>query len=144
VQALRATHQAELKKKEKEVEKMADKWAKLSDAQAKLSSLPSGFKSSNSRTVTGGAPVSKGSSLLEVAAQEAEKARVQITTECTGLKRVVLNAVNELQEVLHLLRDGDEQEVRLLISSRQPLISVKAHSFHSGHPLPILFTGARE
>jgi hypothetical protein len=43
VQALRVTHVAEIKKREKEIEAMRERWSKLADAQLRISSLPSGM-----------------------------------------------------------------------------------------------------
>ncbi|KAK0466831.1 Afadin and alpha-actinin-binding-domain-containing protein [Desarmillaria tabescens] len=111
LQAVRATHQAELKKKEKEFEKMAEKWNKISDAQAKVMAASSGFACSNLRIVNGGSDelVGRGPGVLEVALQEAEKARSQFATECSGLKTVILNAVNGLQRLIYDTKGSDSE-----------------------------------
>ncbi|KAK0214915.1 Afadin and alpha-actinin-binding-domain-containing protein [Armillaria fumosa] len=111
LQAVRATHQAELKKKEKEYEKMAEKWNKISDMQAKVMAAPSGFTCSNLRVVNGGSDelIGRGPGVLEVALQEAEKARSQLTTQCSVLKTVVLNAVNELQRLIYDMKGNDSE-----------------------------------
>ncbi len=111
LQAVRATHQAELKKKEKEYEKMAEKWNKISDAQTKVMAAPSGFTCSNLRAVNGGSEelIGRGPGVLEVALHEAEKARSQLATECSGLKTVILNAVNGLQRLIYDMRGSNSE-----------------------------------
>ncbi|KAK0239281.1 Afadin and alpha-actinin-binding-domain-containing protein [Armillaria nabsnona] len=111
LQAVRATHQAELKKKEKEYEKMAEKWNKISDAQAKVMAASSGFTCSNLRVVNGGSDelIGRGPGVLEIALHEAEKARSQLATECSGLKTVILNAVNGLQRLIYDMRGSNSE-----------------------------------
>ncbi|KAJ7931686.1 Afadin and alpha-actinin-binding-domain-containing protein [Mycena leptocephala] len=93
LQAVRATHQSELKKKEKEVERMAERWGKLADMQAKLSTTASsGLRCSNLRVVDG----------TELALEQAEEARQRL--------RTVLRAVNEAQSMLHQARKSEREE----------------------------------
>ncbi|KAG7445122.1 uncharacterized protein BT62DRAFT_970370 [Guyanagaster necrorhizus] len=111
LQAVRATHQAELKKKEKEFERMAEKWNKISDAQAKVMVAPGGLTCSNLRVVNGGNDelIGRGPGVLEVALQEAEKARSQLATECSGLKTVIVNSVNGLQRLIYDMKGNDSE-----------------------------------
>src|SRR5579863_8253532 len=92
LQALRATHVAEIKRREKEIEAMRERWSKLSDAQLKIGTLPSGISASspslqpaNASAVMGsdgtsaaGDAAQKGRGIADVALEEAEKA-------CAGL-----------------------------------------------------------
>ena len=93
---------------------MSEKWQKLADSQTKLSALGSGLKLANSRLPAGDIP--KTQPFLEIAAQDAEKARAQAVAECSTLKRVILNAVNELQSVLHVMAGSDIAEVCSVIT----------------------------
>ncbi|KAG8221070.1 hypothetical protein J3R82DRAFT_2585 [Butyriboletus roseoflavus] len=65
LQALRATHVAELKKKEKEIERMVDKWIKLSDSQAKLPTTSPGMviRGANAEVSSGMELIGKGKGL---------------------------------------------------------------------------------
>ena len=99
---MRATAQAELKKKEKDIERMAEKWQKLSDAQLKLT--PSGMRCANAAVVDGSEVLGKGQGFLEVALEQAEQAREQLGVENLHLRKLVLKAVNEMQLVLHKAR----------------------------------------
>ncbi|KIY63851.1 hypothetical protein CYLTODRAFT_446356 [Cylindrobasidium torrendii FP15055 ss-10] len=106
LQAVRTTHQTELKKRDKDIEKMTDKWLKLADSQAKLVAAGSGFKSSSRLRATDHAWTPD---LSEAAIQEAETARAQLLTEYNALKHVILSAVNELQHVLHETKDPEAE-----------------------------------
>ncbi|KAF9072091.1 Afadin and alpha-actinin-binding-domain-containing protein [Rhodocollybia butyracea] len=110
LQAVRATHLAELKKKEKEVERMVEKWNKISDSQAKLCATASGLQfngSANAHAVTPAIQVfGKGRGYLEIALEEAEKAREQLVKENLGLRKMVLKAVNEVQNVVFELNEA--------------------------------------
>ena len=86
MQALRATHVAEIKKREKEIEAMRERWSKLADAQLRISNLPSGMVFSGSPAnapvlvegsvgAGGGSKKGVGIGVVEGALEEAEKAR---------------------------------------------------------------------
>ncbi|KAJ3775888.1 Afadin and alpha-actinin-binding-domain-containing protein [Lentinula raphanica] len=112
LQTIRATHQAELKKKEKEIERTMDRWTKISDAQAKLSSTASGlrFGPSINAAVDPAVPVfGKGKSYLEVALEEAEKAREQLGKDNLGLRKMLLKAVNEVQTIAFQMQQNSSQ-----------------------------------
>ncbi|KAG6900024.1 hypothetical protein C0993_004081 [Termitomyces sp. T159_Od127] len=104
LQGVRATHQTELKKKEKDIERMAEKWSKIADAQVKLMNIPSGLQCANVSIVAGSEKIGNRSSFLEIALEEAENARSQLAAENLSLRRLVLTAVNEMQSALHHVR----------------------------------------
>ncbi|KAJ3931114.1 MAG: Afadin and alpha-actinin-binding-domain-containing protein [Lentinula lateritia] len=102
LQTTRATHQAETKKKEKEIERAMERWHRISDAQAKLGATASGmrFIGSVNTVVEPVVPiVGRGKSYLEIALEEAEKAREQLGKDNLGLKKMLLKAVNEIRNI---------------------------------------------
>lgn len=107
---MRQTHAAELKRKEKETEKLLERWQKISDAQTKLGTSASGlvFKQTHvnpltdSRDSDGIGP--RGSDLLEDALEEAQSARKELIEENTSLKNVVLSAANEINRMARSIR----------------------------------------
>ncbi|KAJ7580155.1 Afadin and alpha-actinin-binding-domain-containing protein [Mycena floridula] len=127
IQALRTTHQNELKKKEKEVDQMAQKWNKLADIQVKLTTTPSGIQSSNGAIVDGTEVIIRGPNFLEVALEQAEKARAQLFAENAGLRRMVLTAVNETQGVVceakRILLGKSDEPTPFTLSTLFPLAS---------------------
>jgi len=104
LQGVRAAHQAEIKRKEKEVDRVMEKWQKLADVQAKLSGVPSGMRCANVAVVEGTEVLGKGQGFLEIALEQAEKARAQLGDENLLLRKLVLKAVNEIQSILHQAR----------------------------------------
>ncbi|KAG6908897.1 hypothetical protein DXG01_002875 [Tephrocybe rancida] len=104
LQGARATHQTELKKKEKDIERMAEKWSKIADAQVKLMTVPSGLRCANVAVMAGSERMGNRTSFLEVALDEAEKARSQLMEETLLARRLVLTAVNEVQSTLYHVR----------------------------------------
>lgn len=118
LQGVRATHYAELKKKEKEIERVMEKWQKLSDTQAKLSSVPSGMRCLNATVVEGNEVVGKGQGYLEIALEQAEQTRSNLSDDNLFLRKLLVRSINELQSILHHARcliSGDQNidEVRL-------------------------------
>ncbi|KAJ3991874.1 Afadin and alpha-actinin-binding-domain-containing protein [Lentinula boryana] len=102
LQAVRATHQAELKKREKEMERTMERWTKLSDSQVKLGATASGLRfcgSANGAVEPAVQILGKGKGFLEVALEEAEKAREQSGKDNLGLRKMLLKAVNEIQTI---------------------------------------------
>jgi hypothetical protein len=115
LQGVRATHVAELKKKEKDTERIIEKWQKLADSQAKLSVSPSGLRCQNVAVVDGSEILGrKCQGFLEIALEEAEQARTALEVETVHLRKLLLNTVNEVQSILHqahtLLPDNESLE----------------------------------
>lgn len=81
-----------------------EKWNKIADAQAKLGATASGLNFSGCSNATVGEPagqvLGKGKNFLEVALEEAEKAREQLGKDNLGLRKMILKAVNEVQSVV--------------------------------------------
>ncbi|KAJ7251347.1 Afadin and alpha-actinin-binding-domain-containing protein [Mycena rebaudengoi] len=109
-QTVRATHQSELKKKEKEVERVMDKWAKLADMQAKLSAASSGMRCANIAVLDGTEVLGKGPGLAELALEQAEDARQRFAQDNAKLRGLLLAAVNEAQAILHQARKSDRED----------------------------------
>jgi len=139
LQGIRTTHQQELKKKDKELERMASKWNKLSDAQIKLSTVPSGLKCANVGIVHGSELIPRTPSLLDTALDDAEKAREQLIEEVGRLRRLVVKVVNQIQAVLFHVRgfvtDRKEQVTLLSNSANMRLTSSQPIE----HSIPTLF-----
>lgn len=104
LQGVRATHFAELKKKEKEIERIMEKWQKMSDIQAKLTSAPSGMRCLNAAVVEGTEVVGKGQGYLEIALEQAEQARSNLSDDNLFLRKLLVRSINELQSILHHAR----------------------------------------
>ncbi|KIJ65501.1 hypothetical protein HYDPIDRAFT_174941 [Hydnomerulius pinastri MD-312] len=106
LQALRATHATELKKKEKDLERMVEKWSKLADSQTKLSTASAGMsiRGANAEPSLGSEMVGKGKGYLEVALEHAESSRAELLDETTRLRRLILVSANRLQSLIHEIR----------------------------------------
>ncbi|KAF9233476.1 Afadin and alpha-actinin-binding-domain-containing protein [Melanogaster broomeanus] len=106
LQALRATHATELKKKEKDIERMVEKWSKLADCQTKLSMTSAGItiQGANAEVASGSEIVGRGKGLLEVALEHAESSRAELLDETTRLRRLILMSANRLQTMVHEIR----------------------------------------
>lgn len=109
LQSVRQTYAAESKRREKEAEKMIERWAKISESQSKLSSIASGSNIKLSSfdiecNVRDDGDSQKGNELLENAYQEVETARKGLIDENLGLKNIVLSAANELSRMTHAIR----------------------------------------
>jgi len=101
MQTLKATHQAELKKREKEYERMADKVSRIADAQAKLTTGRSGLAFANGAVSDGLTFIGKGKGVVEAALEQAEDARKLLAGENVELKGLLVGAVNEAQSMLY-------------------------------------------
>ncbi|KAH9893346.1 Afadin and alpha-actinin-binding-domain-containing protein [Cubamyces lactineus] len=110
--ALRATHQTEIKKLDKEKERMVDRWSKLSDAQLKVGSLRAGLACANLDVVEASDVQIRGKSqtFLDVALEQAETARKELLEQNRKLRGVLLSAANELQSVLHAVRSAGDTD----------------------------------
>ena len=101
LQGIRATHQSELKKKEKDIERITEKWQKISDSQYKLGQSQGGLRCANVAVVEGEQVGGKGLGFLDVALEQSEQARNHLKDENTFLRKLLLKTVNELQLALH-------------------------------------------
>ncbi|KAI0628058.1 Afadin and alpha-actinin-binding-domain-containing protein [Trametes polyzona] len=110
--ALRATHQTEIKKLEKEKERMVERWSKLSDSQLKVGSLPAGLTCANLQVVEASDVQLRGKTqgFLDVALEQAETARKELYEQNRKLRGILLFAANELQSVLHSVRTAGEAD----------------------------------
>jgi hypothetical protein len=104
LQGVRATYQAEIKKKEKEIERALDKWQKIADSQNKLGAAQSGMRCANVAAVDGAQVVGKGLGFLDIALEQSEQARSHLSDENLMLRKSILKTVNELQSLLYKAR----------------------------------------
>jgi len=132
LQALRATHAAELKRREKEVEAMRERWNKLADAQLKIGSLPSGMVKSQLANASAlvdsagpGLQAAPKKGLLETALEEAEKACALVREDNAELKGLIVDAANAVRKILHKAVSSDPDDLELV----RPLICLS-------YPLP--------
>ncbi|KAI0794583.1 Afadin and alpha-actinin-binding-domain-containing protein [Fomes fomentarius] len=109
---LRATHQTEIKKLEKEKERVVERWSKLSDTQLKVGNLRAGLTCANLDVVEASEVQlrGKGQSFLDVAFEQAEDVRKELFEQNRKLRGLLLSAANELQSVLHAVRTSGESE----------------------------------
>ncbi|KAG6850668.1 hypothetical protein H0H93_010396 [Arthromyces matolae] len=111
LQGVRTTHQTELKKKEKDIDRMTEKWSKIADAQAKLMATPSGLKCSNVSVITGLERTGNGTSFMEIALEEAEKTMDQLTVEHLSARRLVVTTINQVQTALYQTRPAISEKI---------------------------------
>ncbi|KAI0071156.1 hypothetical protein K474DRAFT_1652846 [Panus rudis PR-1116 ss-1] len=147
LQGLRATHQAEIKKLEKEKERVLDRWSKLADNQTKLGAIPSGIKFTNSQVVEASDVQlrGKGQGFLEVALEQAEQSRSQLADEVRYMRGLVISTANELQTILHIAGNISTSEIKdeptpLSITTLFPLSPADAAS----QKITSLLTATRE
>ncbi|KAH9939056.1 Afadin and alpha-actinin-binding-domain-containing protein [Epithele typhae] len=123
LQSLRGTHQTEIKKLEKEKERMIERWGKLSDSQLKASSLRSGLSCANLEAAEASDVQmhGQGTGFLDVALEQAEAARKELLEQNRRLRDLLLSAANGLQNVLHEVcsarQVGAVEEPSLILSS---------------------------
>ena len=119
LQALRATHVAEIKKREKEVEAMRERWSKLADAQLRAASLPSGMvlsrPAANAAVLSDAGAGQKG--VVEGALEEAEKAGALLREENKELKGLVVDAANAVRKILHKAVSSDPDDLEFVCLS---------------------------
>lgn len=109
LQTVRQTHAAEQKRREKDSERIVDRWTKLSDSQLKIGSASSGisFQSTLANNIVSSKDdeiIGKGDSMLDHALEEAELARNELVEEIGGLKGIILASANELARTVHTAR----------------------------------------
>jgi hypothetical protein len=147
LQALRATHVAEIRKREKEIEAVRERWSKLADAQLRISSVPSGMvflgSAANASVLVegggngsigsgggGGGGQKKGVGVVEGALEEAEKARAALGEENLELKGLVVDAANAVRKILHKAVSSDPDDLEFV--SFFPFFFFSASFFFGG------------
>ena len=130
MQALRAMHVAEIKKREKEIEAMRERWSKLANAQLRILNLLSGMVFSGLPAnvpvlVEGnvsagggskkGAGVGVGVRVVEGALEEAEKACAVLREENLELGGLVVDATNAVRKILHKAVSFDPDNLSLYV-----------------------------
>jgi hypothetical protein len=134
LQALRATHVAELKKRDKDMEAMRERWSKLADSQLKIVNIPSGMTWSGGvqpaaanalvahegevagvMMMASGRKEEKGAGgLAEVALEEAEKVCGVLREENGELKGLVVDTANAVRKILHRAISVDPDDVEFV------------------------------
>lgn len=105
LQALRSQHVAELKKRDAEHTRMADRWSKLSDSQLKVHTIPARLTMSspampssaaNAQILEGGQKT-----FVDAALEASESAAKQLREENAGLRQLVMDSANAVRKILH-------------------------------------------
>ncbi|KAK7685742.1 hypothetical protein QCA50_011088 [Cerrena zonata] len=135
LQSLRLAHQTEIKKIEKEKERVLERWSKVADNQLKLGSESSRIRFANSQVVEASDVQlrGKGQGLLEAALEQSEHSRNQLADEVRSLRGIVISTANELQRILQIARSISLSEVQdepaqLTTTSLFPLTPANAAS----------------
>ncbi|PCH36393.1 hypothetical protein WOLCODRAFT_140389 [Wolfiporia cocos MD-104 SS10] len=143
LQALRQAHQAEIKRLEKDKDRMTERWAKLADAQVRLGSTSSGLRCANGEVVEASDVQlrGKGQNLLDLALEQAEQARKELFDQNRRLRGLILDAANELQSMMHIASLEQREEPALItLSTLFPMNPAEA----SGEKLYSLLSSVRE
>ncbi|KZT07244.1 uncharacterized protein LAESUDRAFT_742987 [Laetiporus sulphureus 93-53] len=143
LQALRTAHQTEIKKLEKEKERMTDRWSKVCDTQVKLGSTSSSLRCANTDVVEASdiQPRGKTQGFLDIALEQTEQARRDLFERNRKLRGLILSAANDLQGMIHAARnDGREEPAPLTSATLFPLSPTKTAS----DKLSSLLTSVRE
>ncbi|KAH9953558.1 hypothetical protein BGW80DRAFT_1410110 [Lactifluus volemus] len=120
LQALRATHVAELKKRDKDIKAMRERWSKLTDSQLKIAIFPSGMSIQPANALALGTEDGKAAllpaprkGLAESALEEAEKTCKLFKDENGELRALVVDTTNAVNKILHKIvsADWDDLEV---------------------------------
>ena len=121
LQALRATHVAELKKRDKDIEAMRERWSKLADSQLKIANLPSGMSVQPANALALGAEDGKaalllapGKGLADSALEEAEKTCKLLGDENGELKALVVDTTNAVSKILHKAISADPDNLEFV------------------------------
>lgn len=102
LQGIRAAHTAEVKKKERDTDRIIEKWQKLVDSQAQLSVAPSGMRCPNVAVAEESEIFGRRCrGFLEIALEEADQARASLEVETVHLRKLILSTLNEVQSILH-------------------------------------------
>lgn len=105
LQYLRSTTQNELKRKEKEIERILERWGKVSDSQIKLGGASAGLQCANFAAACEQL-MDKG--IMEEALEQAEEARTELIKENEGFRSVLLGTANALQTVVYNIKSRDQ------------------------------------
>ena len=111
---------AELKKRDKEIEAMRERWSKLSDSQLKIGTLPSGMtvvQPANARVLSQDETTStaeRGKGLVEKLLEEAESASARLRAENVELKRLVVDSANAVRRILHKAVTADPNDIEFV------------------------------
>lgn len=103
LQGLRLQHSADIKKIEKEKERVMERWSKLTDSQLKHGPSSSGLIFANAQVVEASDVQMRGQGqgFLDLSLEEAERSRNDLADETRNLKGVILSAANELQRIFY-------------------------------------------
>ncbi|KAG8950035.1 hypothetical protein FRC04_008115 [Tulasnella sp. 424] len=102
LQYARSTAQNEIKRKEKEVERILERWTKICNEQARLGSVGTGMVCANLAIVEGEkGPL--GDSVMERAMSDLETSRARLVEENDAFRDVVLSAARGLQSLINEL-----------------------------------------
>ncbi|KAF8645051.1 hypothetical protein AX16_008109, partial [Volvariella volvacea WC 439] len=107
IQGIRAAYQNELRKRDRETDRLLEKWSKISDGQSKLGSAPSGMQCVNSMVTDGATALGGGQGYLDVALEQSEDARNRLAEENARLRTLVVKAVNGISRLEHHAANHD-------------------------------------
>jgi chromosome segregation ATPase len=107
LQAIRTTHQTEIKKLEQEKDKILARWTKLIDSQSgniNKSDASAKYHCANFEVVEASDVQlrGRGSDLMEAALDQAERARHDLLDENERLKGIITSTANELQRTYYI------------------------------------------
>lgn len=111
---------SELKKRDKEIEAMRERWSKLSDSQLKIGTLPSGMtviQPANARVLAQDETTltaERGKGLIEKLLEEAESASARLRAENVELKRLVVDSTNAVRRILHKAITADPDDIEFV------------------------------
>lgn len=117
LQYARSSAQLEIKRKEKEVEKILEKWTKICNEQARLGSVGTGMACAN-LAILAGEKGPLGESLLERAMSDLESSRARLLEENDAFRDVVLSAARGLQSLVNELDPSVTEPPPLLTAAQ--------------------------
>ncbi|KAF8506403.1 Afadin and alpha-actinin-binding-domain-containing protein, partial [Hysterangium stoloniferum] len=148
LQYLRSTTQNELKRKDKEVERMLERWSKVADSQMKLSGINSGLHCANYAAAT--EELVRGKGIMEEALEQAEEARGELVKENEGFRSVIFGTAKVLQNITYDVKsrgaDGHVEEPSHLTPTAvfAPPTSSLSHPDNAHTKLRELFSALRD
>ncbi|KAF9517143.1 hypothetical protein BS47DRAFT_572137 [Hydnum rufescens UP504] len=111
LQFTRQTAQNEIKRKEKEVERIMDRWNKLSNEQTKLSSASSGMRCTN-LVPDPAIVVPRGSSVLENSLAELKSERDRLVEQSQSFRSVIISLASGLDKLVRQHRSPSPTSAR--------------------------------